>query len=91
MEKEDILQWLISFGREWTDIEQLYEVYAADPVDPHDRKFWKMLDDMHDAMYITKRNKVEMAVLEFMPEAEPTEILNTQYRLTERAINSLEE
>lgn len=92
MNKEDILTWLITFGREWVDIARLHQVYTADQVDPYGNAFWDKIQTMHDTMLITKRtkrHKVELPASKVAGLVHPTHILVEEYRLTPRALYTL--
>ena len=93
MKKEELLQWLINFGREWVGIDRLHTVYMADKVDPYGREFLSMLDNLHDCMYITKRTKRTKSQIQHRVKGRwyEVELKTEQYRLTERAIDSLNE
>lgn len=89
MNKEDILTWMINFGREWTGLNDLYQLYKTSNVDLWTSDFRDMLGQMHDAMFITKRTKLIKS--RFRIRGKEYDIQHAQYRLTERAIKSLEE
>jgi hypothetical protein len=84
--KEDILVWLTQIGTEWTGLATVYTAYV-DTNEVHEvQKFWDKLDDWHNGAYITKR----YADAQFSKDYQHS--LNDrieQYRLTKKAINSL--
>lgn len=98
VEKEDILKWLITFGREWVGIDEVHEAYRIS-TDSYQPTFWHMLKAMHDAAYITKRHKaIKVDYYVKAPSKHSKEWTRKykdlgfeQYRLTQRAIDSLNE
>ena len=93
MKKEDILTWLITFGREWVGINDLYQTYKTNNEDLWSSDFRDMLEQMHNAMYTTKRTKLTKSEIQHRVKGRwyEVELKTEQYRLTERAINSLNE
>jgi hypothetical protein len=83
--KEDILVWLTQLGTDWVGIATVYTTYN----DEHDISFWDRLDEWHDGAYITKRH----ADAKFNPAhaSYQTHESIEQYKLTQKAIRSLEE
>lgn len=84
MNKEDVLTWLITFGREWVGVAKLHEVYTDNKV--RDLiEFWDKLSDWHDGAYVTKRNNIQNYEKVYKDSS------IEEYRLTDKAINSLNE
>jgi hypothetical protein len=86
--KEDILVWLTQLGKEWVGLIDVFNTFASDEPDADRDVFWYNLDDWHNGAYITKR----YADAHFNKEYQHS--LNDrieQYRLTKKAIDSLNE
>ena len=85
VKKEDILQWLIKFGHEWVDWNDVYDLIDMEVVGD--------ILEWHDAMLVTKRTKLitYKSVSLFSKEFKKFDIAHAQYRLTKRAITMLEE
>jgi type IV secretory pathway TraG/TraD family ATPase VirD4 len=92
VKKEDILTWLISFGHEWVGVDDLDSVFAIDN-DSYGVMFWERLEHMHNAMLITKRSPITQYNYPVTGKRglHTIEVHKTQYRLTKRAIEMLEE
>jgi hypothetical protein len=86
MNKEDILVWLTQLGNDWVDWVDVQNKFNFEKVG--DIRVW------HDGAYVTKRYKlVKYTSHEPYIDGKPCvfDIPWDQYRLTKKAIRSLEE
>lgn len=88
MNKEDILVWLTQLGKEWVGLTAVYHAFVDKYEVDEVIYFWDKLEDWHNGAYITKR----LADAKFNPiyAISHNEGIE-QYRLTKKAINSLNE
>lgn len=88
MSKEDILVWLTQLGKEWVGLTAVYHAFVDNHGVSEVIEFWDRLDEWHDGAYITKRH----ADAKFNPTYASSQHESIeQYRLTKKAINSLNE
>jgi hypothetical protein len=87
--KEDVLTWLTQLGTDWVSVAKLHEVYTDNQVNDL-IEFWDKLIDWHDGAYATKRlNTANFDKYRSMGYNDRDSI--EEYRLTKKAIRSLEE
>jgi hypothetical protein len=87
--KEDVLIWLTQLGKDWVSVAKLHEVYTANEVNDL-ISFWDKLMDWHDGAYTTKRiNTANYEKYISMGYNHMDSI--EEYRLTKKAIRSLED
>ena len=88
MNKEDILVWLTQLGKEWTGLIDVFNTFASDEPDADRDVFWMNLQTWHDGAYITKRHADAQFNKDYQYSLHES---IEQYRLTKKAINSLNE
>jgi hypothetical protein len=90
--KEDVLTWLTQLGTGWVSVAKLHEVYTANEVNDI-MEFWDKLTDWHDGAYATKRYNLANYEKQYKNQyrSYKTSMGVEEYRLTKKAIRSLEE
>lgn len=83
MTRAQVVQWLLTLGKDWVGLIDIFREYA-DGYDPnHNDKFWDNLEAWHDGAYVTKRHADA--------NLRKSEASIQQYRLTKKALTMLGE
>lgn len=86
MSKEDVLTWLTQLGTGWVGLAAIY--YAFE--DKGAIKFWDDINEWHDGAYITKRHNTANYEKHISMSIRHKHSIE-QYKLTKKAIDSLNE
>jgi HEPN domain-containing protein len=87
--KEDVLIWLTQLGKDWVGLTVAFRTFVGIHEVDDVLEFWEKLESWHDGAYITKR----YADAKFNPAHASYQKHESieQYKLTNKAIRSLEE
>ena len=86
MTRAQVMQWLLTLGKDWVGIGGLYELFR--PTFDDAESLWDVLGEWHDGAWVTKRHNTYI----FEKRTYSTDIIGIeQYKLTKKALTLLGE